>query len=139
MEMPPEMGYPSDMVGLLKKSLYGTRDAPANWEAAIKDVMLALGFLQAKSNACLYFHEERNIRIEVHGDDFTGVGPKSELEWFAAELKKEVLDLYIYWWIRIEPWNSRSYYVLYILPSMYKLHQLNCLLGPPFNYIQSPF
>ena len=32
---------------------------PANWEAAIKDVMLALGFLQAKSNACLYFHEER--------------------------------------------------------------------------------
>ena len=88
MEMPPEMGYPPDMVGLLKKSLYGTRDAPANWEAAIKDVMLALGFLQAKSNACLHFHEERNIRIEVHGDDFTGVGPKSELEWFAAELKK---------------------------------------------------
>ena len=33
-------------------------------------------------------HEERNIRIEVRGDDFTGVGPKSELEWFAAELKK---------------------------------------------------
>ena len=54
----------------------------------MKDVMLALGFLQAKSNACLYFHEERNIRIEVHGDDFTGVGPKRELEWFADELKK---------------------------------------------------
>ena len=76
-EMPPEMGYPSDMVGLLKKSLYGTCDAPANWEAASKDVMLALGFLQGKSNACMYFHEERNIRIEVRGDDFTGVGPKS--------------------------------------------------------------
>ena len=72
----------------LRKSLYGTRDAPANWEAAIKHVMLALGFLQARSNACLYFHEERNMRIEVHGDDFTGVGPKSELEWFASELKK---------------------------------------------------
>ena len=41
-EMPPEMGYLSDIVGLLKKSLYGTRDAPANWEAAIKDDMLAL-------------------------------------------------------------------------------------------------
>ena len=84
----PEMGCPPDQVGLLKKSLYGTCDAPGNWEAAIKDVMLSLGFLQAKSNACLYFHEERNIRIEVHGDDLTGVGPKSELEWFAAELKK---------------------------------------------------
>ena len=44
--------FPPGMVGLLKKSLYGTRDAHANWEAAIKDVMLALGFLQAKSNAC---------------------------------------------------------------------------------------
>ena len=73
-KIPPEMGCPPGMVGLLKKSLYGTRDAPANWEAGIKDVMLALGFLQAKSNACLYFHEGRNIRIEVHGDDFTGVG-----------------------------------------------------------------
>ena len=61
---------------------------PPNWEAAIKDVTLSLGFLQAKSNACLYFHEERNIRIEVHGDNFTGVGPKSDLEWFAAGLKK---------------------------------------------------
>ena len=29
-----------------------------------------------------------NIRIEVHGDDFTGAGPQSELEWFASELKK---------------------------------------------------
>ena len=41
-----------------------------------------------ESNACLYFHDERNIRIEVRSDDFTGVGPKSELEWFAAGLKK---------------------------------------------------
>ena len=97
-EIPPEMGCPPGMVGLLKKSLSGTRDAPANWEAAIKDVMLALGFLQAKSNAFLYFHEERNIRIEVHGDDFTGVGPKSELEWFASELKKFCGST----------WNSRS-------------------------------
>ena len=24
----------------------------------------------------------------MHGDDFTGVGPKAELEWFAAELRK---------------------------------------------------
>ena len=74
-------------VGLLKKCLYGARDAPANWEAAIKDVMIKLGFMQASSNSCLYFHKEKQIRIEVHGDDFTGVGPKSELQWFADALK----------------------------------------------------
>ena len=82
------MGYPPRKVGLLRKSLYGTRDAPANWEGAIKAVMMLIGFQQAKSNSCLYYHAEKQIRIEVHGDDFTGVGPKAELEWFAAELRK---------------------------------------------------
>ena len=87
-ELPPEAGYSHDKVGLLRKSLYGTRDAPANWEAAIKEVMLKIGFVQAKSNSCLYYHEEGQIRIEVHGDDFTAVGPKSRLQWFADSLKK---------------------------------------------------
>ena len=86
-ELPPEAGYSHDKVGLLRKSLYGTRDAPANWEAAIKEVMLKIGFVQAKSNSCLYYHEEGQIRIEVHGDDFTAVGPKSRLQWFADSLK----------------------------------------------------
>ena len=88
MELPPKAGYPSDKVGLLKKSLYGTRDAPANWEAAIKEVMLKLNFVQARSNSCLYFHEGLQIRCEVHGDDFTAVGPKDKFQWFAAALKK---------------------------------------------------
>ena len=55
MEMPPEMGYPPDMVGLPKKSLYGTRDAPANWEAAIKDVMLALGISAGEEQGLFVF------------------------------------------------------------------------------------
>ena len=87
-ELPSGMGYPPGKVGLLWKSLWGTRDAPANWEAAIKAVMTLIGFQQAKSNSCLYYHAEKQIRIEVHGGDFTGVGPKAELEWFAAELRK---------------------------------------------------
>ena len=87
-ELPSGMGYPPGKVGLLRKSLYGTRDAPANWEAAIKAVMMLIGFQPAKSNSCLYYHADKQIRIEVHGDDFTGVGPKAELEWFAAELRK---------------------------------------------------
>ena len=53
-ELPEGMGFPPGKVGLLKKSLYGTRDAPANWEAAIKEVMLSIGFLQARSNSCLH-------------------------------------------------------------------------------------
>ena len=47
-ELPSGMGYPPGKVGLLRKSLYGTRDAPANWEAAIKAVMMLIGFQQSQ-------------------------------------------------------------------------------------------
>ena len=88
-ELPPEAGVDtSKYVGLLRKSLYGTRDAPANWEATILRVMTQLGFVRGRSNSCLYYHPLREIRVEVHGDDFTGLGAKAELEWFAEELGK---------------------------------------------------
>ena len=88
-ELPMETGVDTEKyVGLLKKSLYGTRDAPANWEATILRVMTLLGFVQGRSNSCLYFHPGRQIQVEVHGDDFTGLGSKDHLEWFATELGK---------------------------------------------------
>ena len=88
-ELPSEAGIDNEKyVGLLHKSLYGTRDAPANWEAAIRAVMLKIGFSQAVSNSCLYYHAELQLRAEVHGDDFTCVGPRVGLDWFANELKK---------------------------------------------------
>ncbi|CAE7223346.1 GIP [Symbiodinium sp. CCMP2592] len=73
-ELPPEAGEGRDKVGLLKRSLYGTRDAPSNWEKAIKDALEGLGFRQGRSNPCLYFHEEKSLQLNVHGDDFTVVG-----------------------------------------------------------------
>ena len=79
MELPPEAGYGPDVVGLLKKSLQGTRDAPANWEAAICVVMTSIGFVQGKSNSCIYCRPGKQIRVVVHGDAFTGVGSKSNL------------------------------------------------------------
>ena len=75
-------------VGLLKRSLYGTRDAPSNWEHAIKKVMTDLGFVQGVSNPCLYFHELHDLRCNVHGDDFTVVGGYDKLQWLVEALKK---------------------------------------------------
>ena len=44
-ELPSEAGIDTEKyVGLLRKSLYGTRDAPANWEAAIRAVHSAKPF-----------------------------------------------------------------------------------------------
>ena len=87
-ELPPEAGEEKDKVGLLKRSLYGTRDAPSNWERAIKDALEGLGFKQGRSNPCLYFHRERSLRLNVHGDDFTVVGSYNELKWLESELGK---------------------------------------------------
>ena len=87
-ELPPEAGEGRDKVGLLKRSLYGTRDAPSNWEKAIKDALEGLGFKQGQSNPCLYFHQEKSLRLNVHGDDFTVVGSYEELKWLETELGK---------------------------------------------------
>ena len=60
-KIPPEMGYTLGMVGLVKNFLYGIHNIAANWEVTIKDVMLAFGFSQVRSNAYLYFHEGRRF------------------------------------------------------------------------------
>ncbi|CAK9097534.1 Retrovirus-related Pol polyprotein from transposon TNT 1-94 [Includes: Protease [Durusdinium trenchii] len=83
----PEAGESPNKVGLLKKSLYGTRDAPSNWEHAIKVVFEACGFTQGLSNPCIYFHEERQLYANVHGDDFTVVGDFHQLQWLVNTLK----------------------------------------------------
>ncbi len=33
------------------------------------------GFKQGSHSACVFYHEQRNVRVVVHGDDFTVLGP----------------------------------------------------------------
>ena len=65
-----------DMVGLLKMSLYGTRDAATNWQNEVAKEMHKWGFKRGKYNPCLYWHKELNLQTLVHGDDFVSVGSK---------------------------------------------------------------
>lgn len=88
-EIPEEGKEPGeDVVGRLLRSLYGTRDAPLNWEITIREEMMKLGFIQGKSNPCIYYHPKRQIRTVVHGDDFTSVASYEDLKWFHGELAK---------------------------------------------------
>ena len=75
-ELPDEgkTSLDGDVVGRSKRSLYGTRDAPLNWELTIRKIMMKLGFTQGKSNPCIYYHQKRDLRTVVHGDDFTTAG-----------------------------------------------------------------
>ena len=44
--LPPEMGQGREKVGLLRKSLYGLRDAPQIWNKHISTTLLNLGFTE---------------------------------------------------------------------------------------------
>ena len=56
-ELPAEEGAPEDEVGLLLKSLYGTRDASANFQELVKEVLVKAGFKRSRYNPALYHHK----------------------------------------------------------------------------------
>ena len=91
-ELPDELRakHGQHMVGRLVKSLYGTRDASSIWEYAIRDVLVnKLEFIQGSSSPCHYYHKVRQIRVTVHGDDFTSLGTFRQVDWFHKYLASE--------------------------------------------------
>ncbi len=51
-----------------------------------------VGFSQAKYSACVFYNEEKKIRVVVHGDGFTVLEGSKELDWFreAIQARMEV-------------------------------------------------
>ena len=77
-----------DMVGKLRMSLYGTRDAAANFQEEVRRFMVKLGFKQGKYNPCTYWHKERRIRTLVHGDDFVSKASRKEAGWLKKKMEE---------------------------------------------------
>ena len=77
-----------DMVGLLGKSLYGTRDAALNFQKEVREVMAQCGFQNGKYNVSTYYHPERGLKTMVHGDDFATVGDIEDVKWLKDKLHK---------------------------------------------------
>ena len=69
-----------DMCGELVMSMYGTRDAALNWSTEYSETLLRSGYRQGQSNACLFYNEQLDMCILVHGDDFVAVGSDRGLE-----------------------------------------------------------
>ncbi len=84
-QLPEEWSKPGKC-GRLKKSLYGTTDAAANWEKAYSEFMVNIGFTRGKACPCLFYHSEKRIWATVHGDDFTILAMEKELEWFRKRI-----------------------------------------------------
>ena len=85
-ELPEEDSEPG-MCGKLLKSLYGTRDAAQNWETAYGDFMESIGMSRGKASPCIFYHKVRDLRVVVHGDDFTVLGPEGQLDWFREQIR----------------------------------------------------
>ena len=84
----PDEDYEEGMCGLLKKSLYGTRDAAQNWGESCTEFMETQGFAKGKASPCCFYEPKRKLRCVVHGDDFTILGDRKHLDWFRERMKK---------------------------------------------------
>ena len=81
-ELPGDMNMPN-MCGRLLRALYGTRQAARAWVEEHTKTLKAVCFQRVKCNPCVYYHPRRDVRILVHGDDFTVAGNDSELKYVA--------------------------------------------------------
>ena len=84
------MGTDEGKVGLMKKSMYGTRDAASNWERDWQENVERWGFQLGLSSKNLFHHKEHQVSGLTHGDDFVLTGPTKRL----MEFKKEMTKVY---------------------------------------------
>ena len=91
-ELPKEDYQNGDehMCGLLKLSLYGTRDAAMNWEAEINSTMKAVGYTKGLASACVYRHCQFDSTAAIHGDDILIEGDEADV----MEIHKKIMAKY---------------------------------------------
>ena len=51
--------------------------------------MVDTGFIRGVASPCCFYNRERNLRCVVHGDDFTVLGHKEDLDWFRVQIEKK--------------------------------------------------
>ena len=86
--LPKELGQGPKACARLKRCVYGTRDAGMLWEECYSTALLAMGFRRGIASPCCFHHSERNIRVVIHGDDFTALADREQLLWYEAGLAK---------------------------------------------------
>ena len=85
-ELPKEDDNGDNMVGRLRMSLYGTRDAALNWQEEVSRHLAALSFRKGRGFPCVFDHISRDLLAIVHGDDNVTVGSDEDLMWMRRKL-----------------------------------------------------
>ena len=86
----PEEDYEPGMAGRLNKAMYGTRAAAMSWEGAYRQHLEQIGSTCGASSPCTFYHASRDLRLVVHGDDYTVLGHDSQLACFTEQMKHDM-------------------------------------------------
>ena len=84
----------------LEKAMYGTRSAAQDWQHEIKRRMLSIGYLQGKSNPCLFYNPSSEVACPHHQDK-TGKGFRGWRDTYDTNLG-------VYYGMRIKARQMRS-------------------------------
>ena len=57
------------------------------WQKVVREKMKALGFRACVTVPCLCYHQDRDVFVVVHVDDFLCSGETGDLAWFRGELE----------------------------------------------------
>ena len=74
----------------MKMSMYATRDAVLNWAFEYSETLRAAGYIQGRSNLCLFYNRELGVSVMVHGDVFAAVGAEKHM----ADTRRTLEDKY---------------------------------------------
>ena len=80
------LGTDSGKVGLMKKSMYGTRVAASNWERDWQEHIRNWCFQLGLSSKNLFHHKGDRVSGLTHGDDFVLTGPTKKLMEFERKM-----------------------------------------------------
>ena len=90
-KLPPEDIGPGEenTCGRLNYSMYGTRDAAANWAEEYSTVLIEMGFQQGRASPCVFYHPGYDLRAYVHGDDSVIIGQPAAPKWMRETMEKK--------------------------------------------------
>jgi hypothetical protein len=74
-------------VARLRRWLYGLRPAARAWEEDYAAKLVSAGFRRGISAPTAFWHPLIDVSIVVHGDDFTALGPETELRALESQMK----------------------------------------------------
>jgi hypothetical protein len=99
-ELPREADAKPGKCGKLRRWLYGMRGAAQGWEDNYTVRLEGTGFKKGRSNVAVFYNEDSETRMVVHGDDFTFLGYEDELhkvlrdmeDWYEIKLRGIIGD-----------------------------------------------